>query len=171
MQSGSPKEDTVLDAPARETITSSVSPNDMQMIYDSQIGEFISIHEHESNVVVCDSVKYVDNNFNQALEFTTLSSSRVNPNTRGEAWSNFWERKYHANNKLLRAVEEGKQDLVMKLLNPLQKVDDQAEARYCNSDGFAAIHLSIIFDRLSILKVLLDIDKTLLSMQTENERK
>ena len=141
------------------------------MIYDSQIGEFISIHEHESNVVVHDSVKYVDNNFNQELEFTTLSSSRVNPNNRGEAWSNFWERKYHANNRLLRAVEEGKQDLVLKLLNPLQKVDDQAEARFCNSDGFAAIHLSVIYDRLSILKVLLDIDKTLLLMQTENEDK
>ena len=36
----------------------------MQMIYDSQVGQFISIHEHESNVVVHDSVKYTDHNFN-----------------------------------------------------------------------------------------------------------
>ena len=61
MQSGDPKE-----SPPRKTNASSVSAtvNEMQMIYDSQIGQFISIHEHESNVVVHDSMKFVDNNFN-----------------------------------------------------------------------------------------------------------
>ena len=48
--------------------------NDMQMIYDSQIGQFISIHEHEANIVRCDSMKFIDRNFHQTVEFTTISS-------------------------------------------------------------------------------------------------
>ena len=66
---------------------------------------------------------------------------------------------------------DGNKDLVQKLLNPLQKVDDQAEVRYCNPDGLAVIHLAVVHDRLAIIRVLLEIDKTLLQMQTENEER
>ena len=79
MQSGSPKEDSPVPGRHTETSAASITPNEMQMVYDSQIGQFISIHEHESNVVVHDSVTYTDHNFNQALQFTTISSARVDP--------------------------------------------------------------------------------------------
>ena len=99
MQSGEPKDSE----PRRTDAASSVSAtlNEMQMIYDSQIGQFISIHEHESNVVVHDSVRFVDHNFNQALEFTTISSSREFPKPQRQPWDSFWDRKDRANNRLL----------------------------------------------------------------------
>ena len=97
-QSGEPK-----DSAPRKTDASSISAtvNEMQMIYDSQVGQFISIHEHESNVVVHGSMKFIDHNFNQALEFTTISGRDDPVQHQRQPWDSFWDRKYHSNNNLL----------------------------------------------------------------------
>ena len=77
------------------------------MIYDSQIGQFISIHEHESNIVRCDSMKYIDRNFYQTIEFTTLSAETIEKPDKQKPWNNFWNRKLRANELLLEAVKKG----------------------------------------------------------------
>ena len=41
--------------------------------------------------------------------------------------------------------------------------------RYTNQDGLGAVHLAVIKGHVDILKILLETDKTLLCMETENE--
>lgn len=48
-------------------------------------------------------------------------------------------------------------------------VDDQPELRYTNNDGLGAIHFAVINDKIDILKILLDSDKTLLCMEVEDK--
>ena len=55
------------------------------------------------------------------------------------------------------------------MLNPLEAVDSQPEVRYTNAAGLGAVHLAVKRDRLDILKILLEADKTLLCMPTEDE--
>lgn len=43
------------------------------------------------------------------------------------------------------------------------------EVRFTNNRGLGAVHLAVINDRLEILKILIETDKTLLCMETENE--
>ena len=71
-QSGPKEDDGVYDRGTSVSIT----PSEMQIVFDKQIGQFVSIHEHEGNVVPRDSVTYMDHNHSPALEFTTLSVSR-----------------------------------------------------------------------------------------------
>ena len=120
-------------------------------MFDKQIGQFVSIHVHEGNVVTRDSVTFMDHNHSPALEFTTLSVSRRETQQKGEPWTNFWRRKQRANDQLLNAVIDGNTDVIQKLLNPLLKVDDQPEVRYCNDDGLSAVHLAVVHDQLPIL--------------------
>ena len=75
------------------SVSTETNINDLQMIYDSQIGQFISIHEHESNIVRCDSMKYIDRNFYQTIEFTTLSAKTIEEPEKQKPWNNFWNRK------------------------------------------------------------------------------
>ena len=56
-------------------------------------------------------------------------------------------------------------------MNPLLKVDDQPEVRYCNDEGHSAIHLAMIHDRLLMVNMLLKVDPTLLMMETDNLEK
>ena len=53
------------------------------------------------------------------------------------------------------------------MLNPLGSVDEQPEVRFTNSDGLGAVHLAVINSQIDILKILLESDKTLLCMETE----
>lgn len=46
----------------------------------------------------------------------------------------------------------------------MNAVDEQPELRYCNKEGFGAVHLAVMNDRLEILKKLLEYDRTLLCM-------
>ena len=100
--------------------TTSTNVNEMQMIYDSQIGQFISIHDHEANIIRCDSMKFIDRNFHQSVEFTTISSKpSIEEPEEKTPWSNFWARKQRSNQLLLKAVSKGQKDVIQKLLNPL----------------------------------------------------
>ena len=69
---------------------------------------------------------------------------------------------------LLDAVKNGKLTDVQKLINPFSIIDEIAEVRYCNSDGHSAIHIAVINDKTAIFKKLLEYDKTLLTMKTED---
>ena len=40
--------------------------------------------------------------------------------------------------------------------------------RYTNSDGLGAVHIAVMFNHLEILKTILQTDRTLLCMETEN---
>ena len=55
------------------------------------------------------------------------------------------------------------------MLNPHESVDNKPEVRFTDSDGHGAVHLAVIHGHLDILKILLETDKTLLCMETENE--
>ena len=89
--------------------------------------------------------------------------------TEFQPWANFWQSKQSVNAKLLKAVKDGMKDQVSRLLNPLEPVDKQPEVRYTNSEGYGAVHLAVLNGHKDILKILLETDKTLLCMETENE--
>ena len=55
------------------------------------------------------------------------------------------------------------------MLNPYETVDSQPELHYTNNQGLGAVHLAIVKDNLSILKMLLKTDQTLLCMPTEDD--
>lgn len=55
------------------------------------------------------------------------------------------------------------------MLNPYERVDEQPELRLSDDKGLGPVHIAVKKDHLEILKVLLDTDKTLLCMQTEND--
>ena len=104
-----------VDGNNKESILSSAPTNinDLQLIYDSQIGQFISIQEHESNIVRCDSMKFIDRNFFQTREFTTISSRpSVEEPEQKSPWNSFWIKKQKSNQLLLKAVSNGKKDIV-----------------------------------------------------------
>ena len=57
---------------------------------------------------------------------------------------------------------------VQRLLNPLGSIDHQPDVRYTDNDGFGAVHIAVIEKHLEILKTILQTDRTLLCMETEN---
>lgn len=59
----------------------------------------------------------------------------------------FWKMKQRSNALMLDAVTNGLIDVVQKLINPLNPVDETAEVRCCEINGLGAIHLAIIHKR------------------------
>jgi ankyrin repeat protein len=70
----------------------------------------------------------------------------------------------------LDAVINGNADIVQKLINPLNPVEEIAEARHCNEQGLGAIHLAVMNLRVQIFRKLVESDRTLLHMRTEDGR-
>jgi ankyrin repeat protein len=83
-------------------------------------------------------------------------------------FNRFWRHKNRVNTQLLEAVASGQVDVVMKLISPLNPVDDTAEVRHVNKNGQGAVHLAITNSKVNILKKLIEYDKTLLHMKTED---
>ena len=69
---------------------------------------------------------------------------------------------------MLDAVINGLIDIVQKLINPLNPVDETAEVRCCDSHGFGAIHLAIMHKKFQVFKKLVEFDRTLVHMKTED---
>lgn len=89
--------------------------------------------------------------------------------TKKTPFDRFWRHKNKANLLLLDAVTNGFNDIVKKLINPLNPVDETAEVRYCNKQGHGAVHLAIVNSKATILKRLIEFDRTLLHMLTEDD--
>lgn len=70
---------------------------------------------------------------------------------------------------LLNAVKERKLEKVRQLINPHQKVDYRAEARFTDDYGIGAIHVSVLINNFEAFRVLLNSDKTLVTMTTEDD--
>ena len=92
-------------------------------------------------------------------------------NEKQKPWSKFWRHKQRANNLFLESVENGNIENVKKLINPVYSVDDTAEVRFCNPSGLGAVHIAIRCEKITILKKLLEVDRTLLMMKTEDGNK
>ena len=116
------------------------------------------------NIRDADKNTYIDRSQGHNTRFQMISSQRSL-----QPWTSFWRRKDTVNGRLLTAAADGNKEEVQRLLNPLSHVDEIAEVRHTNKLGYGAVHLAVINDRLEILKVLLETDKTLLCMETENE--
>lgn len=76
--------------------------NDMQLIYDMQRDQFLSIHDVEENIKQDDGTTYIDTNFDKRVEFKLISSTRS-----AQPWAGFWHSKHSVNSNLLRAVTKG----------------------------------------------------------------
>ena len=74
----------------------------------------MSIHDIEKNIKQADQNTYIDQNFeNTQFQMIGQATRSVEP------WASFWHDKAIVNQKLLRAVTEGRKDEVQRLLNPL----------------------------------------------------
>ena len=123
----------------------------------------MSIHDLERNIKQEDGNTYIDSNFANNAQFQVITQTV-------EPWASFWHSKQLNNQRLLTAVSKGDLLEVKRLLNPLQPLDEQPEVRYTDDSGMGAVHLAVVRDQIEILKVLLETDKTLLCMPTEDER-
>ena len=96
--------------------TETISPNEMQLVYDVQQNQYLSIHDIESNIVAQDhDGTYIDKNFDRDAQFqmiTTESQRSAQP------WASFWHSKHIVNKKLLKAISDGSKEQVSQMLNP-----------------------------------------------------
>jgi hypothetical protein len=60
----------------------------------------------------------------------------------------------------------GRLDMVRKLLNKYQRVEDIGDPQYVDEKGYGAIHYATVHQELDVLKILLDKDKSLLLQRT-----
>ena len=129
----------------------------------------MNINNYWNSVCVNDPTKCVERANQKTFTTITPAQKAGGFGKSCDVWESFWFKKDLANTQLLFYASQGFIKEIKALIGPMVPFEEQAEILYSNPNGLNALHVAIKHNREQIVRILLETDKSIVSVPTFNE--